>query len=306
MKFQTFLLLIFLSFNSFAFTGTEKQVQVVVPFAAGGTVDGFFREIQIYAATRGIDMRPVYRPGAQGAIGLRELFSLPSDGYAISVALIDSVAAYKIATNRDVDTNSIFFLHQSIFGIVMKNTNTSSITEVTSRLKTSNTGATFGYSTPIQSVVLTNMFTQMGVTNNYVLVNYGKSGLTIISDIGSNALDIGIGSLSTYEPHIISGRLKLIAVDSRYPVETYPNVPTLHSLYPNILAVHRGSCVVINSTNEEATAFWRQFMTDYTNTARFKERAKTEFYEIKKLTPKDISKTVSENVTLLRAIQAKE
>lgn len=306
MKFTILLFSLLLSFSASAFTGTDKPVQVVVPFSPGGTVDGIFREIQLYAATRGIDMRPVYRPGAQGVIGLRELFSQPADGYAISVALIDSVAAYKIATDKDIDPNTIFFLHQSIFGLVMKNTDGNSLTAVTNRLKTSKSGPSFGYSTPIQQVILNNTFSQMGVVDNFVMVNYGKSGLTIMTDIGSDSLDVGIGSLATYEPLITAGRLKLIAVDSQTPVSAYPKIPTLRSLYPALSVIHRGSCVVVNSNNEDAVVFWRQFMQDYTSTARFKDRAKTEFYEIKTLTPREITKTVSENVTLLRSIQTKE
>lgn len=294
--------LLFLSVSASAFTGTDKQVQVIIPFQAGGTVDAIFREVQLYANSRGISMLPSYRPGAQGVIGLRELRTLPADGYSMAITTLDSVAEYDLFTGTAWDTDDIIYLHQSIMGIVMKNSPKASLSdmlnEMNRKLK-SPAGASFGYSTPIQQVTLKNMLSNPD--DNYVLVNYGKSGLTIITDLGSGSLDVGIGSLATYAPHIQSGRLKLLATDSPVTLQAYPDTPTLKSLYPSMPDIVRGTAMVLQSNNPEANAFWRKFMADYQNTTRFRARAMVDFYQIRKVVPGDIQRALNIQKELLRA-----
>lgn len=305
MKLISFLLLLCLSFNSFAFTGTEKPVVVIIPFSAGGTVTGFFNDLQRYAATRGIEMRPSYHPGGQGVIAFRELYSLPSDGYAISITLLDFISAYKDSTNNDVDPNNIFYLHQTVAGIVSKNANIKTMADIQNRLKPNKSGLSFGFASPAHAVILNNVFTQMGDTHNIVMVNY-KSSVTIITDTFSDSLDVAIGSFTNYDQYVKTGRLHLIAVTSNNPLPSYPSVPTLRSLYPNIPESQGGSCVVVNSTNGQVVSFWKQLVTDYKNSAKFKERANTEFYEIKALTPADISRTISEGVLRIQTTREKK
>jgi tripartite-type tricarboxylate transporter receptor subunit TctC len=305
MKIFTMIVGMLLMIDAYAFDPTTKPITVVVPYSPGGTTDMIFREMEKYAATKNINLNPLYKPGASGVIGLQELNSRPGDGYSIGVTLLDSVASYTIIIGQDIDPNNILMIHQNIFGIVVKNDGKfSSWTDVITRLKNDKKGVSFGYSTPIQEVIYTNIMKQAGIADNYILANYSRSGVTIITDIIGETLDTGIGSLITYHQHIQTGKLKLIAVDASLPLAMYPNVPTLKSLYPNLSLPKRGSSIVLpNGITPEAAKFWKQFMSDYTSSPVFLEKSKTEFYEVNKSSVAELKRNVNIQVELLKQLK---
>ena len=305
MKFVTIIMSMLLMINAHAFDPTSKPVTVIVPYSPGGTTDMIFRELEKYAITKGINMNPLYKPGASGVIGLQELNSRPGDGYSIGVTLLDSIASYTLMTEKEIDPNNILMIHQNVFGIVVKNEGKfNSWNDVVTRLKNDKKGVSFGYSTPIQEVIYTNVMKQASITDNYILANYSRSGVTIITDIIGETLDAGIGSLITYHQHIQTGKLKLIAVDALSPLSLYPNVPTLKTLYPNLSLPKRGSSIVLpNGITPEAAKFWKQFMSEYSSSPVFLEKSKTEFYEVTKSSVAELKRNIAIQVELLKQVK---
>jgi len=308
-KILSFLLSLTITLSSYAFTATDKPIQVIVPFAPGGTVDIIFREFQLYATSKGITMIGLYKPGALGVIGLQELTSSTPDGNSIALSLIDSVAAYKISTGKVMNPDHILFLHQSVFAFVVKaDSNLNSVEDVVAKMKENKKGVSIGFSTPIQGVITTEVFVKQAKVSEdrVILVNYGKGGAQIISDVIGGHLDIGLAALAQFDSQIKAGKLKAIAVDSTHRLKLYPEVHTLISTYPKLPPINRGICLLINTSTPEQVAFWKKFVSDYKESPRFIARESTEFYEIKTLSPADITKTILENETLLRTLQAKE
>lgn len=283
-----------------------KPVQGVIPFAPGGTVDMIFREFQMYSDSKGVNIIGNYRPGALGVLGIQSLAGMPADGNSVALALVDSLAAYKIATGKEIDPNTVLFMHQSVFGFVVRaDSKLNTIEDVVAKMKSDKKGVSIGFSTPIQNIIITNVFVKQAKVDpdRVIYINYGKGGAQTITDVISGTIDVGLAAVAQWDPLIKGGKLKLIAVDSAHRLKLYPDVPTLASVYPNLPVINRGICMMVNTSTPDQLDFWKKFINEYKSSARFKDRAHTEFYEIKNLTPAEITTVVEENVEMLKQIK---
>ena len=91
------IIFILLVSNVFAqrFDPTEKSTQVIIPFTPGGSIDINFKYMQRYAAQQKINLIAVYRPGAEGVIGLNKLVDACTDGYCLGFTNLSSVAMHR-------------------------------------------------------------------------------------------------------------------------------------------------------------------------------------------------------------------
>lgn len=294
------------SLSAFAFDPTTKPVKVIIPYSPGGTIDRFFRDIQQYASAKDIVMIPEYKLGASGVVGLKELQERAPDGHSLSVALLEVAARYTIMTKESIDPKNVMFLNKSNFGYMVKSSSRfSSWKDVVAELKrTDIKGVSIGYATPLQRVEIQALLEQIG-PNNAILVDYGRSGLTVLTDLMSESLDVAMGALATYDKLIDTGKLTLVAVSSEQPIEKYAAVPTLKSLYPNMRNLGtRGSVVLIaNNTPKEIVDYWRTFITEYKKSPTFIEKAKADYYEILTVGPAEIQTTINSNARTLESIK---
>lgn len=292
--------------NTYASELANKQIQVILPFAPGGTVDMIFRDMQTYASSQNINLNPIYKPGANGLIGLKELSQAPTNGLTIGLTLVDSIAAYTLNTKQEVDVNNILFLHRSIFGVVV-NAESDLYTwdDLIKKAKFQKKGASIGFSANSQQLLINKVIELEQIPNEgLIVVNYSKAGSNIISAIIGGHLDAGIGALAMFGPHIDSGKLRLIAVDSNAPSTIYPQASVIKSLYPTLALPGRGSAVVIpNNTNADMVKAWKTFITDYKNSNDFKSKSRLNFQEIGYPSVNAIKKIIDDNIDLLNQLK---
>ena len=98
---KLFLLLTFVA--SFAaqagFDPKEGTVRVVIPYAAGGGPGHLYQIFEQYAASHNIKMVPVYRPGAEGQIGVSHAATTKPDGYNLMLTIISDVSVGSQSSN---------------------------------------------------------------------------------------------------------------------------------------------------------------------------------------------------------------
>ena len=74
------------------FDPKKDTVQVVIPYAPGGGPDHLYQIFERYAASRGIITAPIYRPGAEGQIGVSHAATTKPNGYHLMLTIISDVS----------------------------------------------------------------------------------------------------------------------------------------------------------------------------------------------------------------------
>jgi len=284
-----------------AFDVNTKPVTVVIPFSPGGGVDQTFRHIQKYAATKGIILTPVYKPGAEGVIATRELINMPEDGFHLSVTTAGVIANYRI-TNPEIDVVPITAIRDSIMVFVTHpNSNINTFDELEKSVKEGKK-ISFGYGAPGQKVVLDQFFGFIRPTTIPLLVPY-KGGAPVVADLTGGHIDVAAVPLSIVKSHIDAGKLKLLAVGARSKVDGLPDATLIKTKYPKWEDPDAFAVVVEKGTDPAAIKFWSDFMKEYMNDSNVKKEFIAEYTIPSEFGPKAIERMIELSIKNIKAIK---
>jgi tripartite-type tricarboxylate transporter receptor subunit TctC len=258
-----------------AFDAYSKPITVVIPFAPGGGVDQTFRNLQKYAATKGITLNPMYKPGAEGVIATRDLISMPEDGFHLSVTTAGVIANYRI-TNPETDVVPITAIRDSIMVFVTHpGSKIDSFDELEKSVKEGKK-ISFGYGAPGQKMVLDQFFSFSKPSSPPLMVPY-KGGAPVVADLMGGHIDVAAVPLSIVKNHIDAGKLKLLAVGAKTKVDGLPDVTLVKSKYPKWEDPDAFAVVVEKGTDPNAIKFWSEFMKAYMNDTAVKKEFTAEY-----------------------------
>ena len=209
----------------------SKPVRVIVPFPSGGILELIARVVSDkVGANWGQPIIVEPRPGASGNIGIQLARSAPPDGYTFLMAAIFLTA------NPALDVNSKFksadFAGVALVGmtpnvfVVPGNLPVNSLKEFVEYARLQPGKLTAGYpGTGTFAHLFTLLFSgHAGI--DFVTVPY-KSLPQAIPDLLSGQLSFMILTSSFALPHIRSGKLKALAVDTPARLRDLPDVPTV-------------------------------------------------------------------------------
>lgn len=208
-----------------------KPVRVIVPFPPGGILELITRAVtDKVGANWGQPIVVEPRPGASGNIGIQLARSAPPDGYTFMMAAIF------LATNPALDVNSKFrssdFVGVALVGmtpnvfVVPGNLPVSSLKEFAEYAKARPGKLTAGYP---GTGTFAHLFTLLFAGHaglELVTVPY-KSLPQAIPDLLSGELSFMILTSTFALPHIKSGKIKALAVDTPARLNDLPDVPTV-------------------------------------------------------------------------------
>ena len=284
-----------------AFDVYSKPITVVIPFGPGGGVDQTFRNLQKYAATKGIKLNPVYKPGAEGVIGTRELISMPEDGFYISVTTAGVIANYRI-TNPEIDVVPITAIRDSIMVFVTHpNSNINTFDELEKAVKDGKK-ISFGYGAPGQKMVLDQFFSFVKPTTDPLLVPY-KGGAPVVADLTGGHVDVAAVPLSIVKSHIDAGKLKLLAIGAQSNVDGLPNATLIKSKYPKWEDPDAFAVVVEKGTDPAAIKFWSEFIKEYITDVSVKKEFIAEYTIPSEFGPKAIERMIEISIKNIKAIK---
>jgi tripartite-type tricarboxylate transporter receptor subunit TctC len=207
-----------------------KEVQIIIPWAAGGATDLIFRAL---AATTGKYFGKavvvINRPGGGGAVGFTEAMQAKPDGYTLVTAVTPlTILPHQVSTAftyksfdpiiNVVDDPSMFLVRsdapwkslKEFLDFAKKNPN---------MITVGNSGAGGG----VHLVALA-FERAAGVKFNHIPFSGGGPSVTAI--LGGH-----INSVSVSPPegisHVQAGKLKIVALFSEKRLEMFPDVPTV-------------------------------------------------------------------------------
>lgn len=297
MKIQNILILVVSLFitNVYSFEIKDNNVRVVIPFGPGGGTDTIFRKLQKYGYENGINLVPAYRPGANGMIGINEVYNSPPDGNTFGIITFDTLTMFNSKTM--VDISGVVPLQKNIFGVVT--TKNGSFKDLVSNI-TDDKPMRIGYLLFSQKVIMQTALKASGIKTEQIYVPY-KASSTMIQNTMSGELDVAITSLNVLAPLVKTNKLRLIATDATSAQYEFENVPSLTTLDPSISGINKGSSIVLPpNADEPVKKFWQQFVQGYLTDTQIKNDSKINYWEPVRRTTKELEKDLIENSKVLQ------
>lgn len=227
------------SFAARAETFPSRNIRLVVPFAAGGTVDLFARLVAVeMGKSLGQSVVVENVPGAGGVIGTTNVSRSAPDGYSLCfcasgstmlLPLMDSKVSYKIPEDLP-PVGHVLRIEQTIIVNTKKGPN--DLASLVAKAK-ANPGMLF-YATPGlgTSNHLAGELLKIAAKIDVRAVHYRGESAAVL-DLLSGQLDYMVASMSFAEPYSRAGELQVLALTgpSRWPNNA--DIPTIaESGYP--------------------------------------------------------------------------
>ena len=212
-----------------------KPVTIIVPFAAGGTVDKVAREVQqVLAAQLGQSVIIENRGGAGGTIGAAAVAKAAPDGYTIGM-VFDSYATERyiypsLRYSAEKDLTGVSYMVRS--PMVLAVPTSAPYKTLQDYVQASKAGGISYASVGSGSSnhLATELFHQTAGTRG-IHTPY-KGGGPAISDLLGGHVNSIIASLPLVLPHIQGGKLRALAVTAPQRVGALPDVPAVAESYP--------------------------------------------------------------------------
>jgi len=219
-------------------TYPTRPIKVIVPYPPGDAADILARLIGPKVSDRlGQQMVVENRPGASGQIGMEVLKNSAADGYSIGVGqggnLVVAPHTYKkIPYDPLKDFVPIAILATNYLAVVA-NPNVP--------FKTAAEMVAWAKANPGKLTLATNgeggfphlAFENLAIMGGFTFQHIPYKGATqIVTDVMGGQVQLGIGAYTSLSPHVLSGRLRLIAVTNPVPVPNKPELPIFADAVP--------------------------------------------------------------------------
>lgn len=242
---------------AYSFDATSKEIKVVIPFPPGGGVDQTFRNFEKYANKKGIKFSPIFKPGAEGLIGMNEIAGMPKDGYHVSIGTAGTVATQRIK-NPSAELMLVTAIRNSIPAFVTHKD--SGILAFEDLFKKSSVN--WGIGAPGQKMIAENVEHTTKGQIKIKQIPY-KGGSQVVQDIIGNHVEMAALPFNIVKSHIDSGTLRLISVGSQKRLRDYPMVPTVKELINGRTDFDAFVFILPKGTDSEAVKFWNDFLKEY-------------------------------------------
>jgi tripartite-type tricarboxylate transporter receptor subunit TctC len=221
----------------------QRQVTIVVPFAAGGSTDLIARILaQHMQTTFGTPFVVENRAGAGGSIGTGYVAKAANDGYTLLVGSVSSNAinAFLYAklpfdVERDFQPISLLALLPNLLFVNPK-IPARSVSELIGYLKANAGKVNFGSSGIGTSSHLSSVMFQMATGTMMTHVPFRSTGEVMNSMIGGH-IDLAIDSMTTAWPHAKAGTVRALAVTTPQRNATAPDLPSIGETVPGFQAI---------------------------------------------------------------------
>ena len=213
----------------------SKPVRIVVPYAAGGSVDPIARLIaDRLSRTLGQSVFVENRPGAGGNIGIEAVVRGPHDGYTLlatpsGIAVNPSVYS-KVPYNLDKDLIPIALANRNAMIVLTSpKSGIDSLADLVARAKQKPGALNYAISAngTLDHLVSEHLRVSTGV--DMVRINYGgvPKGITALM---AGEVQVMVASVVSAAAFVKSGQLKPIAVTAAQRLPSMPDAPTMTEL----------------------------------------------------------------------------
>lgn len=257
------IMLMMISFSCFS-NVFEKPVQIILPFPPGGSIDTTFRSIQQFAEKQNLHLMPVYRPGAEGVIGLDRLSESCTDGRCISLAPLASIAQHRLHSNKNSENVSILTnvkIQPNSF-VINTNIKEKTIKDITSKM---NNGYIFkiGQGSPGSRIAAEQFLYLLNNKKETIIVPY-KGASPMMLDLLGNNIDIAVAPFTVTRSHVDAKRVNLLFLTSLVKFKEYETT-YIFDVFPTWKNYEGHIIVYPKNMEDKYVKFWSWFFQRYLN-----------------------------------------
>jgi len=219
----------------------SKPIRMIVPWPAGGTVDGIARVIgPSLSSGLGRPLVVENKAGAGGSIGQAEASKAPADGHTVLLAFDTHAVNYLLYRNLGYDPFKSFE-HVSLIvtspQVLVGATNfaPSTVAGLVAHAKANPGKVTYatvgaGSSNHLNALLLSN---RTGIEMTHVPY---KGGAPMMTDMIGGQVNVMFVSAPQAIPQVKAGRIKALAIGSSRRIPQLPDTPTVAETLPGFAA----------------------------------------------------------------------
>jgi len=210
----------------------SQLIKMVVGYAPGGNVDFIARLVANSLSQHyGQSVVIINRPGAAGALGIREVRQAEPDGYTLLLAYTNEVIlspAVKGETVLDGFEPVAFMGHTP--GVLSAGRSVEP-NDFPGLLAAAKNGRRFTFGGgPNSPAHVTALWLNAQADFNFRFIPYGRGTSQIVNDVAGGHLDLFFGGLPASLSFIKAGTLKPLTLSGTERSEALPDIPTLQEL----------------------------------------------------------------------------
>ncbi len=237
----------------------SKPIRLIVPWPAGGTVDGVARVIgPSFSSGLGRPIVVENKAGAGGSIGQAEAAKAQADGHTVLLVFDTHAVNHLLYKNLGYDPFKSFehvsllvTSPQVLAGAI--NFAPSTITELVAQAKTNPGKVTYatvgaGSSNHLNALLLSN---RTGIEMTHVPY---KGGAPMMIDLVGGQVNIMFVSAPQAIPQVKAGRIKALAIGAARRIPQLPDTPTVAETLPGFAAQSWVGMLVPAGTPKEIVA----------------------------------------------------
>ncbi len=207
-----------------------KEVQVIIPWAAGGATDLIFRALAPYAAKHlGKAVVILNRPGGGSAVGYTEGAKAKPDGYVLVSAVTPlTILPHQVTTAytyRDFEPILNVVSDPSMF-LIRSDMPWKNVRELVDYAKKNPNMITVGNSGAGGGVHLVALAFEKAAGVKFNHIPFSGGGPSVTAILGGHINAVSVSPPEGIE-HVKAGKLKIIALFAEKRLEMFPDVPTV-------------------------------------------------------------------------------
>jgi tripartite-type tricarboxylate transporter receptor subunit TctC len=219
-----------------------KSIRVIIPAAPGDSCDTLTRLVGTKMSERlGQQFTVDNRPGAGGQLGLALLSRAPADGYTIGCGqggnmVLAPVVQQKVPYDTLKDFAPVAALVSNFPALVVHpSVPFRNVKDLVTYAKAHPGKLAFGSNGEGAFIHFSTELLRMQAGFTYLHVPY-KSVQTIVTEIMGGRIDAVFTSFVNVQPHIVSGRLRLLGIGRATRAPNYPDYPAISETLPGFQA----------------------------------------------------------------------
>ncbi len=216
----------------------QRQVTIVVPFAAGGSADLIGRILQHHLqAKTGVPVVVENKSGAGGSLGAGFVAKAPADGYTLLIGTVSTNAInaflysrLNFDVGRDLQAISLLVRFPNLL-FVNPRIPARSVPELIAYLKSHDGQLNYGSSGIGTSSHLSVVMLELATGTKMTHIPFRSTAEEMNNMIGGQ-LDLAIDSMTTTWPFAQAGQVRALAVTTPQRAAAAPDLPTIGETLP--------------------------------------------------------------------------
>lgn len=218
-----------------SFPEEGRTITLMVPYAAGGTVDGTARLMAAGLEEElGTTVQVVNKPGAASQVAMTTLLQAEADGYTLSYAVLPTVITHYMDPGRGAPYAREDFekigLHFVVPALLAVNTDSpyNSVNDLVAAARDDPGGIKVSDSGLMATPHMQLLMLELAEDEKFASVHFDGGAPSVTALLGGH-VDVLAGAIGDAVPNVKAGKFRVLGIADTEPSPYLPDVPTMTS-----------------------------------------------------------------------------